>query len=47
VLRLVATHRLDLSDSITHTHDLADVDAALTTLHPKSGDPQGVVVTVG
>lgn len=47
VLRLLATNRLDLSDSITHTYDLADVDAALTTLRTKSGDPQRVVVTVG
>ena len=47
VLRLVASGRLDLSASITHTFGLADADAALRTLHEKSGDPQRVVVTTG
>jgi 2-desacetyl-2-hydroxyethyl bacteriochlorophyllide A dehydrogenase len=46
VLRLVATGRLDLSRSITHTFPLDDVAAALATLHEKTGDPQRVVITV-
>lgn len=47
VLQLVATARLDLGQSITHTFALEDADAALRTLHEKTGDPQRVVVTVG
>ncbi|SFT61718.1 2-desacetyl-2-hydroxyethyl bacteriochlorophyllide A dehydrogenase [Geodermatophilus amargosae] len=47
VLQLLATGRLDLSGSITHTFPLADADAALRTLHEKSGDPQRVVVLPG
>jgi 2-desacetyl-2-hydroxyethyl bacteriochlorophyllide A dehydrogenase len=47
VLHLVATARLDLGRSITHTFALDDADAALRTLHEKIGDPQRVVVTVG
>ncbi|MGY1782023.1 zinc-dependent alcohol dehydrogenase [Geodermatophilus sp. SYSU D01036] len=45
VLQLLATGRLDLSGSITHTFALADADEALRTLHERSGDPQRVVVT--
>jgi threonine dehydrogenase-like Zn-dependent dehydrogenase len=45
VLQLVASGRLDLSHSITHTFSLDEADAALTTLHEKRGDPQRVVVT--
>jgi 2-desacetyl-2-hydroxyethyl bacteriochlorophyllide A dehydrogenase len=47
VLQLLATGRLDLSGSITHTFPLGDADAALRTLHEKSGDPQRVVVLPG
>lgn len=47
VLQLLAGGRLDLSGSITHTFALADADAALRTLHERSGDPQRVVVTTG
>jgi D-arabinose 1-dehydrogenase-like Zn-dependent alcohol dehydrogenase len=47
VLQLVATARLDLSHSISHTFALDDADAALRTLHEKVGDPQRVVVTAG
>ncbi|MGY1619740.1 zinc-binding dehydrogenase [Geodermatophilus sp. SYSU D00691] len=47
VLRLVGNGRLDLSRSITHTFALDDADAALRTLHEKSGEPQRVVVTPG
>jgi 2-desacetyl-2-hydroxyethyl bacteriochlorophyllide A dehydrogenase len=47
VLQLVATKRLDLSHSITHTFALDDAEAALRTLHEKIGDPQRVVVTTG
>jgi 2-desacetyl-2-hydroxyethyl bacteriochlorophyllide A dehydrogenase len=47
VLQLVATGRLDLSHSITHTFALDDADEALKTLHEKIGDPQRVVVTSG
>ena len=45
VLQLVSTGRLDLSRSITHTFGLEDADAALRTLHEKTGDLQRVVVT--
>jgi 2-desacetyl-2-hydroxyethyl bacteriochlorophyllide A dehydrogenase len=45
VLQLVASGRLDLSHSITHTFSLEEAGAALTTLHEKRGDPQRVVVT--
>ncbi|MDP9428025.1 MAG: zinc-binding dehydrogenase [Actinomycetota bacterium] len=44
VLQLVATGRLDLSQSVTHTFPLEDAAAALTTLHERIGDPQRVVV---
>ncbi|WP_448627371.1 zinc-dependent alcohol dehydrogenase [Geodermatophilus sp. URMC 64] len=47
VLQLVATGRLDLSSSITHTFALEEADTALRTLHEKIGDPQRVVVTSG
>lgn len=47
VLELLATGRLDLSASVTHTFGLADAQAALETLHQRSGDPQRVVVTAG
>lgn len=47
VLQLVSTGRLDLSRSITHTFGLLEADAALRTLHEKTGDPQRIVVTVG
>lgn len=47
VLQLVGTARLDLSRSITHTFALDDADAALRTLHEKTGDPQRVVITAG
>jgi threonine dehydrogenase-like Zn-dependent dehydrogenase len=47
VLQLVATARLDLSHSITHTFALEDADEALRILHEKTGDPQRVVVTAG
>ncbi|MGY1726082.1 alcohol dehydrogenase catalytic domain-containing protein [Geodermatophilus sp. SYSU D01062] len=45
VLQLLATGRLDLGGSITHTFALADADAALRALHERTGDPQRVVVT--
>lgn len=44
VLRLVATGRMDLSRSVTHTLPLEDAAAALRTLHERTGDPQRVVV---
>lgn len=47
VLQLVATHRLDISHSITHTFPLEEADEALRTLHEKTGDPQRVVITTG
>lgn len=46
VVRLVATGRLDLGASITHTFGLEDADEALATLHAKTGEPQRVVVAV-
>ncbi len=45
VLQLVGSGRLDLSRSITHRFALDDADAALGTLHQRTGDPQRVVVT--
>jgi 2-desacetyl-2-hydroxyethyl bacteriochlorophyllide A dehydrogenase len=45
VLQLVASGRLDLSHSITHTFSLDEAGTALATLHEKRGDPQRVVVT--
>lgn len=47
VLRLVASGRLNLSQSITHTFALDDADEALRTLHEKTGDPQRVIVRTG
>lgn len=45
VLRLVASGRLDVSHSITHTFPLDEADEALRTLHERIGAPQRVVVS--
>jgi 2-desacetyl-2-hydroxyethyl bacteriochlorophyllide A dehydrogenase len=45
VLQLVSVGRLDLSNSITHTYPLADINTALHTLHHKIDNPQRVVIT--
>lgn len=47
VLPLVASGRLDLSGSISHTFSLDEADTALRTLHEGIGEPQRVVVAVG
>ena len=47
VLHLVASGRLDLNNSITHTFPLDEVNTAMRVLHEKEGDPQRVVVTHG
>jgi 2-desacetyl-2-hydroxyethyl bacteriochlorophyllide A dehydrogenase len=46
VLDLVGARRLDLSESITHSYRLEEVNTALHTLHRKTDNPQRVVITI-
>lgn len=45
LLDLVASGRLDLAPSITHTFPLAHVNQGLLTLRDKIGNPIRVVIT--